>query len=128
MKLTYTQAKQIISNHSRYDLEGFLETIGEQPSWLCHMGELESISEIQAILQGGCSSGAYMPAVTYYDALQCMSEYGNEVLDYIESCYGELPEIEKGSSWSGMAVLFCSYAVELYCSQFSDLLDNVNWD
>ena len=54
-------------------------------------------SQVAAIIQGGCASGAYMPAVTYYDAKQTMAEHGDDVLQYIEDCYGETPNPPKGS-------------------------------
>jgi len=40
-------------------------------------------TDIAAIIQGGCESGAYMPAVTYRTALDTMSEHGEDVIDYI---------------------------------------------
>lgn len=69
-----------------------------------------------AIVQGGCSSGAYMPAVTYYSAAQTMGEHGDEVLEFIEN-HGELPPVPRGESWSGIAVFYLSTAVELFASQ-----------
>lgn len=79
-----------------------------------------SPSTIAAILQGGCSSGAYMPAVTYHDAQKTMGEHGDDVLDYIENAMGELPKELDGMSWSGMAVYFLSIAVELWASSIED--------
>ena len=71
-------------------------------------------SDLAAILHGGCASGAYMPAVTYHLARETMSEHGDDVLEYVEASYGELPEPPKGSSWSGIAVHYLSCAVELW--------------
>jgi hypothetical protein len=73
-----------------------------------------SCYDVAAIVQGGCASGAYMPAVTYSKALEIMSEHGNDVLEYIENSLGGLPSIPVGESWSGIAVFFLSYAVELW--------------
>ena len=72
--------------------------------------------DIEAIIQGGCASGAYMPAVTYHQARETMGEHGDTVLTYIEDNYGELPDIPKGESWSGIAVFFLSCAVELWAT------------
>lgn len=69
--------------------------------------------DLEAIVQGGCSSGAYMSAVTYHKALETMRLYGDEVTEYIEEYRGELPEVF-GMSWSGMAYFFLSCAVELW--------------
>ena len=82
-------------------------------------------SDIAAILQGGCASGAYMPAVTYFQALETMSKHGDDVLDYIETALGELPCEFEGISWSGMACHFLSMAVELWASSVEDEKDNL---
>ena len=82
-----------------------------------------SPSDIAAIVQGGCASGAYMPAVTYYDALQTMAKHGDEVLDYIETAMGELPDIS-GQGWSQMATTYLSCAVELWASGIEGTLED----
>lgn len=76
--------------------------------------------DIAAIVQGGCASGAYMPAVTYYQARVTMDEYGDEVLEYIEESLGELPTPPTGESWSGLAVYYLSIAVELWASSIEE--------
>lgn len=70
--------------------------------------------DIKAISVGGCASGAYMPAVTYHQALVTMSEHGDDVFDFIEECLGEVPFPKEAESWSGLAVFYLSLAVELY--------------
>jgi len=47
-----------------------------------------SPNDVIAITQGGCASGAYMPAVTYHQAIATMSECGDDVLQYIQDNYG----------------------------------------
>jgi hypothetical protein len=79
-----------------------------------------SAYDIAAIIQGGCASGAYMPAVTYHIANSVMGEHGDDVLDYIDSVMGELPEVPRSTSWSGMAVFYLSCAVELWASSVED--------
>lgn len=73
-------------------------------------------TDLAAIVQGGCSSGAYMPAVTYHEAAQTMAEHGDDVLQYIQDCYGELPKPHDDESWSSIAVFYLSCAVELWAS------------
>ena len=92
----------------------------EQPNWI-----IEELTpyDLAAINQGGCASGAYMPAVTYSTALETMSEHGNDVLQYIEDAFGELPTVPQGESWSGIAVFYLSCAVELWASAHSHLED-----
>ena len=86
----------------------------EVPAWI-----EQDISpyDIVAICQGGCSSGAYMPAVTYSNAVKVMSEHGDDVMEIIYNIYDELP-IDGNTDilWSGLAVHFLSIAVELWAS------------
>ena len=107
-------------------LRDWLEQVTNQPQWLEFMGAIDSITEMQAIKQGGCASGAYWPAVTYQTALECMHSHGDVVLDYIDEALGELPAPPKGETWVGMAVFYCSLAVELWVGSFD--LDGVDWD
>ena len=82
-------------------------------------------STVAAILQGGCESGAYMPAVTYHLALQTMFEHGdsdNGVLQYLEDALGELPTPPDTISWSGLAQHYLSYAVELWAASVEEEL------
>jgi len=76
---------------------------------------------VAAIRQGGCASGAYMDAVTYYDARRTMDGHGDAVLEYIECAMGEIPQPKDGESWSGFAVFYLSMAVELWAAtEFDD--------
>ena len=81
---------------------------------------------IAAIIQGGCASGAYMPSVTYYQALKTMNEYGDAedgVLDYLESSLGYIPT-DPVESWGSMACQLVSQAVELWAMSIEqELLD-----
>ena len=85
----------------------------DPPKWITQSIDT---SQLAAIIQGGCASGAYMPAVTYYDAAQTMAEHGDDVLQFIEDQHGELPAIPSNSSWGGIAVFFLSMAVEMWAS------------
>ena len=60
-------------------------------------------AQIAAIIEGGCASGAYMPACVYADARRTMGEHGDDVLAYIEDSWGEVPPPKPGESWSGLA-------------------------
>ena len=79
--------------------------------------------DVAAIYQGGCASGAYMPAVTYYEARKTMNDYGDEVLQYIQDAYGELPKHRDDESWDGIAVFYLSCAVELWAMSAHDALE-----
>ncbi len=122
MEITFTQCKQINDLHGSA-WRDTIAAMSNQPDWITQ--ELD-IADIQAIQQGGCNSGAYMPAVTYWQAKETMNEWGDDVLQFIEDQYGELPQPEHGESWSGLATFYLSIAVELWAGQFD--LDHVNWD
>jgi hypothetical protein len=57
-----------------------------------------------------------MPAVTYHQARETMNEHGDDVLQYIQDSLDELPKPRDDESWSGIAVFYLSYAVELWAS------------
>jgi hypothetical protein len=71
---------------------------------------------IAAICQGGCESGAYMPAVTYFEASKTMYHHGDAILEFIEEAWGEVPTIEAGQSWCAYDTVLVSKAVELWAS------------
>lgn len=83
------------------------------PGWIV---EALTLADIDSIQRGGCASGAYMPAVTYHQAMTMMGEHGDDVLEYLENELGELPTPEPGMSWSGLACFYLSSAVELWAS------------
>ncbi len=82
--------------------------------------------EVAAIVNGGCASGAYMPAVTYHKALETMAEHGDDVLQYIEDALGDLPQPPRDTSWSGLAVFYLSTAVELWASSVESDLESLD--
>lgn len=114
MNITFAQCKQIRDNYGD-DWREAIERMRDIPNWI--EGPLE-IYDIASIQQGGCDSGAYMPAVTYFTAQETMSEYGNEVLDFIVERGWELPRLDEHHSWAGLACSCLSLAVEIWCGQF----------
>ena len=76
--------------------------------------------DIAAIVQGGCVSGAYMPAVTYHVAVDLMTDYDDEIFDTIEDAMGCPPadclSRTEDNSWAQMATRFVSLAVEIWAS------------
>lgn len=68
-------------------------------------------ADVAAIIQGGCESGAYMPAVTYWKALETMNEHGNEIIQALEDAMGE-PVEQTITSWPLLATRLVSTAVE----------------
>ena len=97
------------------------------PAWI----EELSPSDIAAINQGGCESGAYMPAVTYSTAVETMSQHGDEVMEYLNwNDYFEAPTPPSDASWSQRCCFFLSVAVELWCQSHEHLedWDKEDWD
>ena len=85
------------------------------PEWI-DQDAMSTLGDLVSVQQGGCGSGAYMPAVTYWQAIQTMAEHGDEVFQYIQDALGELPTPNNDISWSGLACFYLSYAVELWAS------------
>ena len=134
MNLTFTQCKQLrdVHNESWRDV---VEAMQDQPAfiryaehyyndpsavddWFPSDGPLLSFCEIVDIQHHGCASSAYMPAVTYHNAMVVMSHYGDDVLEYIDDHWNGIPTPPAGSGWAAMAVYYLSTAVELWCSEF----------
>lgn len=91
----------------------------EVPEWI---NQHICPATVAAIVEGGCASGAYMPAVTYYEAAQTMAEHGDDVLEFIFEWAGELPTIPNYVSWACLACLFLSCAVEAWAHSVEDRL------
>ncbi len=98
-----------------------LETAPDYPGWI----ESMSPYDMAAIAQGGCASGAYMPAVTYRTALATMTVHGDDVMEYIETVYGEVSAATSGLGWGRLAVFYLSFAVELWVSCNIDEVANL---
>ena len=92
------------------------------PSWI---DQDISPSTVAAILQGGCGSGAYMPAVTYSNALETMHRHGDDVLQYLEDTSGEPPKPSNDIGWAGLACFYLSCAVETWASSVEDELADI---
>lgn len=84
------------------------------------------VSTVASIVQSGCHSGAYMPAVTYYRALATMSDFGDDVIDYIDTQLGETPAPKPWESWGGMACHYLSLAVELWAGDIYYRLEGLD--
>ena len=91
------------------------------PDWVA--GDI-SPADVAAIVQGGCASGAYMPAVTYWQALETMTRHGDDVLQYIDDTMGEVPAPKPGEIWGGIAVHYLSTAVELWAHDIMGQLED----
>ena len=85
-----------------------------------------SPSTIASICQGGCASGAYMPAVTYHKAIDTMAEHGDDVLAYIEWAFEYIPQPERGEGWGQLACRYLSTAVELWAADMLARLEDVD--
>lgn len=89
-------------------------------------------STIAAIIQGGCASGAYMPAVTYYTARETMAEHGDDVLEYLDSmgvAESLNPDHLLSGTFSHLCVVLLSAAVEAWASEVgSEVVDALESD
>ena len=113
---------------SLWDLEDPITDYTDEisiPKWI---DQDISPSDIAAIVQGGCDSGAYMPAVTYHDAEQTMHQYGDSkdgIFAYLDESLGELPTPPADASWAGLACFYLSTAVELWAASIEEQLSTI---
>lgn len=92
-----------------WDHEEPITALGIQvPAWI---DQDISPATVAAIIQGGCESGAYMPAVTYATAMETMAEHGDEIIQSLEDAMGE-PVEQTITSWPLLATRLVSTAVE----------------
>lgn len=103
-----------------WDCEEEVSSLGiEVPDWIEH--DIDA-STVAAIMRGGCDSGAYMPAVTYHQALATMSEHGDEVMDYIDGL-ADSGLLDPTDAWSVLACRLLSVAVEQWAWGVADDLE-----
>lgn len=97
----------------------------EIPAWI---DQEITVGQVRAIMQDGCASGAYMPAVTYHEALKIMNEHGDDILEHADDLGIEFGSEILGLSWSGMACHLLSSAVESWACSVANDLDNIETD
>jgi len=120
--LTYSQTKYLLENMDRSDIGQFIEKVNDQPDFIESMGSVEDVAELIAIYVGGCASGAYMPAVTYFTAKKTFIEFEDVLCDYVDG-YGLSLDLDKGDCFSTFCVKVCSAAVESWVHSFSDVIE-----
>lgn len=89
------------------------------PEWI---EEDITVGTIAAVCQGGCASGAYMPTVTYWQALETMGKYSDEIERYLDDSGMDMLESIAYDHWAGVAYTVVSSAVELWCSSIEEEL------
>lgn len=110
-----------------WDYEDPISELSEDidiPPWI---DEDISPSTVAAIVQGGCDSGAYMPAVTYHQAQETMAEHGDDVFSFLEDRDANPVHVvsrASSQSWDGWACSLVSAAVELWASDAEIQLKN----
>lgn len=123
--LTFSQCKAIVN--AGLDLLESVESLHSQPDFMTDdrfgMG-VDSIEDLASIIQCGCASNAHR-SVYHHDAGKCMAEYGDDVLEYLEENYGEIPAPRQGSSWNSIASDYLSTAIELWCSSQAEIIEAI---
>ena len=74
-----------------------------------------TVQDVASIFQGGCDSGAWMPAVTYYSALRNLAENAIEIEDYLDEVGWGITK----STEDGIMTVACemvSAAVEIWAA------------
>ncbi len=81
------------------------------------------VGQVEAIVEGGCASGAYMPAVTYSTAIATMAKHGSAVLAAIADMGDDFGDMfPEPPSWGALCCRLLSQAVELWAL---DAIDEV---
>ena len=97
----------------------------EPPGWI---SETISTLDVAAIIEGGCRSDTYPPAVSHAQALETMNSYGDEIIEFICNNHWEVPRFEI-TSWPHGAVKILSTAVVIWCNNVADeLAERIRWD
>lgn len=79
--------------------------------------------DVAAICQGGCESGAYMPAVTYYEAQKIMNEHADSVIRFLENQGYEKAEFDfSNQTWGCFCVQLLSLAVDTWAYSIAEEL------
>jgi hypothetical protein len=90
------------------------------PAFFSHHDD-PNTSDVMAVYQSGCDSGAWINACTCHLAMKTMLDYGNEVLDFLERSGGEvMVNISERAGWFGLACHLVSRAVEEWCILHKD--------
>ena len=82
ISLTYTQCKTLLNNG--FNLRDIIEEWNNQPAFLEFMGVMDSVEKLVSIIEGGSDNGAYMPAVTYHTALECMNKHYESFIEALK--------------------------------------------
>ena len=123
--LTFSQCKAIVN--AGLDLRESVESLNNQPEFMLDdlFGmSIDSVEELSSIIQCGCASNAHA-SVYYYGAGKCMAEHGDDVLEYLENSYGEIPAPREGSSWNSLASDYLSAAIESWCGNQAEIIDAI---
>lgn len=122
MKLTFSQLKQIKENG--FDIRDAVEDLNNIPEW----ASLDSISEIQSIIQCGCASNAHISCF-YADAKRIFIENSSDIEDIlIEHVYEPLQWDVESETFDHFVSKILQITVECIAQNFSDMLNGVDWD
>jgi hypothetical protein len=94
----------------------------EIPAWI---EQDITVCDVRAICQGGCASGAYMPAVMYFEAKQTMAQHGEDIFDFI---IDRLGESALDNDFTGFGMKCCAWvcaAVELWAAEALSLIEEL---
>ena len=97
----------------------------EIPAWI---DQEITVCTVRAICQGGCVSGAYMPAVTYFDAKHAMAEHGEDIFDFITDRLGDSGLDNDCLSFGMKCCAWMSSAVELWAFEALSLIEEFEVD
>ena len=121
-KLTYTQAKNLINELGRNEVEVFLDEITSQPLFLEHLGCITNVDELMSLCFYGCVDNAH--SATYHSiAIECMTLQSRSIeVQLVNSGTLLMWDVSK-ESFGAFCAKCCSTAVDEYVSQFIDVCE-----
>ena len=97
----------------------------EIPAWI---EQDITVCTVRAICQGGCASGAYMPAVMYFEAKQAMAQHGEDIFDFITDRLGDYGLDNDCTSYGMKCSAWVSAAVELWAAEALFMIEEFEVD
>lgn len=100
-----------MSNAIMWENDALVKDLGiNVPTWI---DQGISTATVAGILQGGCASGAYMPAVEFYTAAKIMEKHGDAVLELLSEREDPVT-LPDGCGWGEVPSAVLVLAVEYW--------------
>ena len=121
-KLTTSQCKAVMKATSREELNNFVESMSDQPSFMLHLGKIEDVAELISLWENGCAATAHK-SVYYYEAQQCMLKESDSIELQLEELAHNITWNVAEETFSTFCSQCCVLAVEGFVSAHSEIIE-----